>query len=279
LILEDALFISTCNCSEVTPKVMKKTNVGTCTASGYDYNPALGPAFLPDFPTTSRYVTSVGATAMQYTSAECSPSVYTPQIYAYTLDPAGFSGGGGFSSFQESFSAQQNAVQSYLRLAAGTLPPATTFNSNNRAYPDVSFLGHNFIITLGLSAAASEGAPADGYGGTIYPVGGTSASSPSFAGMVARLNDYMLNNNLPTLGPLNQLLYTMAAEAPGTFSDIVPHYVDFLNITFKAGPNSNCNEAFCCDYGFLVTPGWDPATGLGTPNYNAILQYIISMNE
>jgi tripeptidyl-peptidase I len=53
--------------------------------------------------------------------------------------------------------------------------------------------------------------------GEIISIGGTSASSPTFAGLVALLNDARLRNGQPPLGFINPLLYSKATHA---FNDI-----------------------------------------------------------
>jgi tripeptidyl-peptidase-1 len=59
--------------------------------------------------------------------------------------------------------------------------------------PDVSAQGDNFRIFY-------QGAP--------HLIGGTSASTPAFAGFVSLLNDVLLSKKLPPLGFLNPLLYS-----------------------------------------------------------------------
>ncbi len=93
------------------------------------------------------------------------------------------------------------------------------------------------------------------------PVGGTSAASPAVAGLFTLLNDYALVKTGKPLGFLNPLLYQLAATTPAAFTDVV------------SGDNK-CTESGCglaCTKGFLAYQGWDPVTGLGTPNYKAML--------
>jgi len=230
--------------------------------------------FLPDFPTTSPFVTSVGAVARQFTS-ECQPSVAEPEIYCQATEASGYSGGGGFSSVNPMPPYQSEFVSNYLAIA-DNLPPPVAFNASNRGYPDVAFNGHNYIVTLGVTAY-EEGENIVNSQGAILPISGTSAASPGFAGMVVQLNEFLLDNNMPSLGFLNQLLYQMASDQPDTFTDIIPEDVNVYNFTFIAGTFSGCTQQYCCQYGFPVTKGWDAATGLGTPNYQQILEYIRNM--
>lgn len=69
-------------------------------------------------------------------------------------------------------------------------------------------------------------------------IGGTSASSPTFAGFVALLNDARLRLGQPPLGFLNPLLYTKGVAG---FNDI-----------------TTGNAPGCGTEGFNATTGWDP---------------------
>jgi kumamolisin len=73
-------------------------------------------------------------------------------------------------------------------------------------------------------------------------IGGTSAVAPLWAGLMARLNQKL---GKPA-GFINPILYAN----PGAFHDIVSG----TNIDYQAGP------------------GWDPCTGLGSPDGMALLQ-------
>ena len=55
------------------------------------------------------------------------------------------------------------------------------------------------------------------WGGEPVLIGGTSASSPAFAGIVALLNDARLSAGLPPLGFLNPFFYSKGAAG---FNDI-----------------------------------------------------------
>ena len=76
------------------------------------------------------------------------------------------------------------------------------------------------------------------YRGRAAKIGGTSASSPAFAGFVGLLNDARLQANKPPLGFLNPLLYSKGVAG---FTDIL------------SGSNPGCGTP-----GFNVTQGWDP---------------------
>ena len=92
---------------------------------------------------------------------------------------------------------------------------------------------------------------------------------PLWAGMVALLNQRELKKGKGPLGFMNPLLYQMHQEDTSLFNDITIG-------------NNYCTEYNCCqqrddqgsDYGYLATDGWDPVTGLGTPNLGKMMHYI-----
>ncbi|KAI0306134.1 peptidase S8/S53 domain-containing protein [Multifurca ochricompacta] len=142
---------------------------------------------------------------------------------------ASFSGGG-FSNY---FARPATRTPSIGTKNAGL------FNTAGRAYPDISAQAENFQIIVG---------------GSVTGVDGTSCSSPTAAGVISLLNDFLIAQGKPSLGFLNPLIY--GAGATG-FNDIV------------SGSNPGCGTS-----GFSAVSGWDPVTGLGTPDF-AKLQTIV----
>lgn len=55
--------------------------------------------------------------------------------------------------------------------------------------------------------------------GTVHSVGGTSASSPTFAGIVTLLNDFRIANGKPPLGFLNPMLYSTGLSGKLSFRE------------------------------------------------------------
>ena len=82
-----------------------------------------------------------------------------------------------------------------------------------------------------------------------YDIGGTSLSCPQWAGMVAIADQV----NGGGLGLINPGLYRIGA-------DPVRYANDFYDVT------TGNNQADPDIPGFPATTGWDPVTGLGTPN-------------
>jgi tripeptidyl-peptidase-1 len=212
----------------------------------------------PDFPASSPYVTSVGATQIVnpvfFAKKEAEPicaefsCAKSGVEVAVSFEVSNFASGGGFSAYSATPQYQLDAVQSYLNNSNVVLPTASMFNDKGRGYPDVSALGNNFLCY-------DEG--------DVQPVGGTSASAPTWAGVLSQLNSHLIANGAPSIGFANPLLYRMSQEAPKTFQDVVK------------GDNK-CTEQGCQDscQGFEATGGWDPVTGLGTPNVAEMLKFI-----
>jgi kumamolisin len=113
-------------------------------------------------------------------------------------------------------------------------------------------------VGRGVPDIAGDADPGTGYqvrlvGGKKAVVGGTSAVSHLWAGLVVLINQRLANLNKPTAGFLNALLYQLPTTA-AAFHDITKGTNDIENLgKYKAGL------------------GWDPCTGLGTPNGTRLL--------
>ncbi|GJE95891.1 S53 family peptidase [Phanerochaete sordida] len=141
---------------------------------------------------------------------------------------------GGFSNFFGTGSFQTSAVSGFLSKLGNT--NSGKFNRTGRGFPDVAAIGNDVEIFSG----GEEGL-----------VAGTSCSSPIFASIISLINDRLAAQGKGPLGFLNPFLYGVAAS---TFTDIT------------TGDNPGCNTN-----GFPAVAGWDPVTGLGTPNFAALL--------
>ena len=107
-------------------------------------------------------------------------------------------------------------------------------------------------------------------GGQLMAVGGTSASAPAFAGMVALLNQYLVaKGSIPAagLGNLNPGLYALAASSGGIFHDIT---TGNNIVPCRTGSAGCANGAF----GYTAGPGYDLVTGLGSVDaYNLVTKW------
>eukprot|EP00761_Pharyngomonas_kirbyi_P008518 gb/GECH01008529.1/.p1 GENE.gb/GECH01008529.1/~~gb/GECH01008529.1/.p1 ORF type:complete len:600 (+),score=152.67 gb/GECH01008529.1/:1-1800(+) len=194
--------------------------------------------FVPEWPTSSPYVTSVGGTEL--TSSDDSPSSSSLRPRSRSPEASVYFSGGGFSNYYPMPSYQKNVVASYL--SSSSCPSHSFFNTSGRAYPDVAALATNYGVV---------------FRGVSIPVDGTSCSTPTMAALVSLLNDARLEAGKRPLGFLNPLFYQLLENHPHVFTDIVD------------GNNSNG----CCP-GFKATQGWDAISGCGTLNFENMLQVI-----
>ncbi len=186
----------------------------------------------PSWPASSPYVTAVGST--RFVNQQVGqPEMATDQ----------FGSGGGFSAMFDRSNAtwQEDAVQYYLKHhPEDPTYPKGMFSKNGRATPDLSALGEGYQVFT------------NSY---LQSVGGTSASTPAFAGMVALLNEARIQKGMSPLGFLNPFLYQNA----DAFTDVT------------IGTNAISRGGAPVPNGFNCTKGWDPATGLGTPIFSKLL--------
>ncbi|KAJ5108576.1 hypothetical protein N7456_005251 [Penicillium angulare] len=203
------------------------------------------PEFNPIFPATCPYVTAVGGT-----------SGVSPE-YAWNASS------GGFSSVFDRAWFQESAIETYLtHVTKETQENYGKYtNFKGRGFPDVS--AHSLypdfeIIITGLKGLS----------------GGTSAASPTFAGIIGLLNDARLRAGKPALGYLNPFLYSKGFKA---LNDIV------TGASYGCGgidPQSDEEVP-----GALIIPGahwnattgWDPVTGLGTPDFQKLKDLVLSL--
>ncbi|CAK4033802.1 Tripeptidyl-peptidase sed3 [Lecanosticta acicola] len=177
--------------------------------------------FLTSFPASCPYGTSVGATR----------GVGSQETVAYN-DRNGFVSGGGFSKYfsRPEYQHKSGVVDAYLNGSFGEGQYSGLYNAGGRGYPDVAVNGYRRAMV---------------WNGNTYLVDGTSVSAPTFAGIVALVNDALIAEGKPTLGFLNPWLYSAGFEA-------------FRDMTM--GSTKGCDTD-----GFPASKGWDPASGFGTP--------------
>ncbi|HJZ03265.1 MAG TPA: hypothetical protein VJ305_21285, partial [Streptosporangiaceae bacterium] len=121
-----------------------------------------------------------------------------------------------------------------------TLPAGSTPIGTMRGVPDVAFQASSRTGTLVYDTGVSPGG--------WFIVGGTSCSSPQFAGLVA-IADQIAGHGL---GQINPTLYQLASGP-----DYGKYFYDVTTGNNQADPSIA---------GYPATTGWDPVTGLGTPD-------------
>lgn len=223
-----------------------------------------GTIYNPDYPSGCPYITAVGATRLYENQTVQDPeSAMQVNLTAFNLvtgdGPTSppydfFATGGGFSNYFSPPSYQAAAVSDYLANSAPAVPSYTinadasniganggVYNRAGRGYPDVSANGA-FLTTFNNLTA-----------GTFF---GTSLASPIFGAVITLINEERTAAGKGPVGFVNPVLY----ENPQVLNDITN------------GSNPNCGSS-----GFETAKGWDPVTGLGTPDYPKMLKLFLSL--
>ncbi|RFU77057.1 peptidase s8 s53, subtilisin kexin sedolisin [Trichoderma arundinaceum] len=210
--------------------------------------------FTPGEPASCPYVTSVGATTLPSGSQPGDEETATTS----------FSSGGGFSNIWTTPSYQASAVASYFanhnptyasyNTSGGVIPTSGgIYNKAGRGYPDVSAVGDNGVVVNEEEQVLE---------------GGTSMATPLFAAILTRINEERIAVGKSPIGFANPALY----NNPAMFNDIT------VGNQAKGGPNGDTAASACGNKGFSAVTGWDPVTGLGTPNYPVMLEYFLSLS-
>lgn len=187
--------------------------------------------FMPIFPASCPYVTAVGGTT----------NVNPEQAVSFSS--------GGFSEIWSRPSYQEKAVSAYLGKLGNRWKGL--YNPAGRGFPDVAAQAQGFRVVDK---------------GTQISVGGTSASAPVFASIVAMLNNRRISAGKPTLGFLNPWIYSQGYKGlndvvTGGSTGCTGHSI-FSGLKTPYVPYASWN----------ATEGWDPVTGYGTPDFGKLLK-------
>lgn len=209
-----------------------------------------GTVFNPQFPAACPYVLSVGATQLTSNQTIGDPESVM-NVAGVSVGSATFSSHGGFSNYNPIAGYQKDAVTTYLNnyvpdYASYTYSSPSSvqqskgvYNKAGRGIPDVSANGVNFMTWVD---------------GEESPVDGTSLAAPIWASMLTLINQERAKQGKSSVGFVNSVLY----ENTNIFNDI-----------------TDGNNPGCGTQGFPAAPGWDPATGLGTPDFPTMLSVFL----
>jgi subtilase family serine protease len=202
-------------------------SAGDDGAASTDINGNVPPNPVADYPASSPNVTTVGGTNLFFgANGKANPN--GAYIGEVVWNDGFGAGGGGISGF---FNSPDFQGDLFSKSGKNQL--------RMRGYPDVAYnagVVGGVIVHLGFA----------GLNG-FFIFGGTSAGAPQWAGIVALINQKVGK----PIGFLNKSLYKLGKA--GTLGTVMH------DITI--GDNS-----FAGVTGFPATPGWDFATGWGTPN-------------
>ncbi|KAH8983470.1 subtilisin-like protein [Lactarius akahatsu] len=157
----------------------------------------------------------------------------------YNPEVGMYMSGGGFSVHFARPIYQGGVVPPFLGYLGSQY--AGLYNPQGRGIPDISAQASRFKYILNAEQRVASG---------------TSMAAPTVAGIISLLNDHLISTGRHRLGFLNLLLYSHGRNG---INDIT------------SGSNPGCGTD-----GFTAIPGWDPVTGMGTPDFMT-LQHIIDL--
>jgi hypothetical protein len=201
-------------------------------------------------------------------------TVYDPLSYATTVTVGG--GGGASSCVYSTFDPntyQTTCISGWPKPSyqVGTGVPA----DGVRDVPDVSLFASNAINGVIWPVCAQAGDCSETDPTVNQPfvtgVGGTSASSPSMAGIMA-----LINQKYGPQGQANYVLYPLAAQFPAAFHDITVGNNNEACYSFTVGIWAGCaldtnGDGYYSLQHYYATPGYDQASGLGTVDVNQMI--------
>ncbi|KAL2209978.1 subtilisin-like protein [Sarocladium strictum] len=235
---------------------------GGCLNPDGSQNDGTSGAFVPTFPGTCPYVLAAGATQIKNGTYNVDKAIRDDKqvevvMELYLVDgayvgndvPPGadvfnktiFSSSGGFSNVFPIPSYQQHAVREYMEKYAPDYPGQYNNTGMVRGFPDIAANGAWYSIAVF---------------GELSQAFGTSCAAPVISALLTIINGERMRRGKGSIGFINPVLYSH----PHVLKDVVE------------GQNPGCGTN-----GFSAVPGWDPTTGLGTPNFPKMLELFLSL--
>jgi hypothetical protein len=200
-------------------------------------------------------------------TSNCSPKGYVPETawneMAYEIATEKYfwgAGGGGISTL---------FTKPYWQV--GQTPAGTM-----RMLPDVSILAAYSQVgyMVSMSWTAADGDASAPYPEGLSVSGGTSAATPSFAGILALVNHALAKQNpsLPVgLGNANPVLYALNASTMGTATPAFHDITSGNNDVPCVSGSTDCPATPPYQFGYTAGPGYDLATGIGSVDGNLLV--------
>lgn len=189
------------------------------------------------YPSTDPYVVAVGGTSLYMNTT----SGYTQFPYSNATGSYGYETAWSWSDY---YGAATGGGYSTL-FGTPQWQSGPGFSGGGRGVPDVSW---DADPQTGVIVSISNG---PGAGFTYYVIGGTSVGSPSWAGSMA-LIDQKAGGKLGLITPAVYSILNNPSEYSKAFHDVTVG-------------NNNPDSA---------TVGWDPLTGVGSPNLGELASYL-----
>lgn len=244
--------------------------------NGDETGGASGAIPTPDWPASSPWVTAVGGTSLGATQGNTRLFELGWETGRRTLTTIGgvptwtapayqYGSGGGTSRLFPQPAYQRGVVPDSIARRYG--------GAAMRAVPDVSAVGDpNTGMLVGQTQTFPDGVYYD-----EYRIGGTSLSSPLYAGMFALAvqhhGPYGLAN--PALYAARGVSYDITKDQLGTYPGVVR--ADYLNGVDASGGYTYTARLFDFDTPLTihVQDGYDDVTGIGSPNGAAWLTALV----
>ena len=199
------------------------------------------------YPASDPLVTAVGGTQglplgnLAALSGSCDPPLATP------CTPTGY---GAEAVWNEAWIQSAGGGALSFLFAPPSYQAGLGFAT--RAVPDVAY---NAAVDGGVLIRYSALGPP-----SFYVIGGTSAGSPQWAGIFALANQARIAGGKSALGFANPAVYAVAHGSPSAFHDIT----------------SGNNILVGTSAGFAAGPGYDLATGWGTPDVAKMVSALVA---
>jgi subtilase family serine protease len=227
------------------------------TANGTKQPTGTGGALIPfptvEWPASDPLVTGIGGTYLctDPTAPSSQPRTkYVKPGIGAKCGSSAFNPGGIYSEVAWTFSGGGFSHVFAKPTWQNALPAGSTAIASMRGVPDVAFQASSATGALVYLSLPPDGSSSNVGPTGWYDIGGTSLSCPQWAGLVAIADQI----NGGGLGLINPALYRIGAD-PTRYAR------DFFDIA-----TGNTNQGDPSIPGYPATVGWDPVTGLGTPN-------------
>jgi subtilase family serine protease len=262
---------------------------GDAGAAGCDQgNTVAMQGAVADYPSSSPYVTGVGGTTFSADGSAGSPEPGANEYWSYSSTADIISSALQYipeTSWNDtSYDQSQNptntltsgggGVSLYYAMPSWQWAPGNFSKAPMRFVPDVAFSAsadHDaYLLCSQEFTSATDPSQTDGpscidgfrdSNSDLMTAGGTSASSPSFAGMLT-----LLVEKYGKQGNFNQTLYTLAVD-PTKYAAIFHDITTGSNTQPCAAGSKGCSGGLV---GYEATAGYDLVTGLGSINGGAL---------
>ena len=142
-----------------------------------------------------------------------------------------------------------------------TVVAQPSYQTSNPNIPGLRITGKRAMSDVSMNADPSTGQyvvsiPQGSSTGQWLSVGGTSLSTPQWAGLITVANATRALNSKPPLGAPHAMLYGQIGAIPSTYTSAL--------MDIKNGVDGSCSTC-------SATTGYDLPTGLGTPNASTLI--------